>query len=156
MQSAYAVGMESIAAFQAWDGKLVDELRAIAADLIPSDYPLVLAACRDSDVITARAASWVLKAAYENGADIPYPSELLAKNLHWEVALHLLQSVQHVAVDIPPELIARYLKHDKPMVRAWALDAYVRLGAPDADRTLAAAADDPAASVRARARNLAK
>ncbi len=156
VQSRYAVLMDMTAVFQDWDGKTVAPLRQVADGLTPDDYPTLLTACRGTDETAARAASWVVKAGYEAGKDIPYPADLLARDLHWEIALHLLQSIQHVAVDIPPSLITPYLRHDKPMLRAWALDAYVRLGAPDADVALKSAADDPAASVRARARNLTK
>ena len=102
--------------FEGWDGKRVADLRAAADALEPSDYAGLIAACYADDTKTVRAASWVLKAAYEAGADIAFP----------------------------------------PMLRAWALDAYVRLGGSDSDALIAAAANDPAASVRARARNLVK
>lgn len=141
---------------RAWDGKTIAALKAVVDDLTVEDYPDLLLACHNEDEVTARAASWVLKAAYERGASIPYPADLLSSDLHWEIALHLLQSVQHVAVDLPVEVIRPYLTHQKPIVRAWALDAYVRLGAADAAEVLRNAADDPAASVRARARNLDK
>ncbi|MDX8352616.1 hypothetical protein SLH47_09595 [Cognatiyoonia sp. IB215182] len=148
--------MDLIAQLRAWDGKTIAALKAVADDLNVENYRVLLAACRDEDEVTARAASWVLKAAYERGASIPYPADLFSRDLHWEIALHLLQSVQHVTVDFPVEVIRPYLTHQKPIVRAWALDAYVRLGAADAAEVLVKAADDPAASVRARARNLDK
>lgn len=145
-----------MAVLGAWDGRTTAQLRVVADRLTTSDYDTVLTACRSSDETVARAASWMLKAAYEADHAIAYPSDLLAANLHWEIALHLLQSVQHVAVDLSPALIAPYLSHEKPLVRAWALDAYVRTGAPDVEAMLANAAKDTAASVRARARNLAR
>ncbi|MEJ8562677.1 HEAT repeat domain-containing protein [Yoonia sp. GPGPB17] len=148
--------MDMMERFEDWDGKRVADLRAVADALMPSDYADVIAACYADDTKTARAASWVLKAAYEAGADIAFPADILGADPHWEIALHLLQSIQHCAVDLPPEAVIPYLKHEKPMLRAWALDAYVRLGGSDSDTLLAAAANDPAASVRARARNLAK
>ena len=153
-QSRYAAPVDLHATLAAWDGKRTDTLRALAGQLTEEDRPALLRACRSNDELTARAASWVLKACYEAGMDIAYPADMLSDELHWEVALHLLQSLQHVAVDIPPELVGRYLDHKKPMVRAWALDAYVRLGALDAADVLQRAQEDPAASVRARARNL--
>lgn len=145
-----------MAVFRAWDGKTTAALRQVADDLKPADYEALLAACRDQNVLTARAASWVLKTSYERGAAIPYPADLLARDLHWEVAVHLLQSIRHVDVDIPPKMVEPFLSHNKTVVRAWALDAYVRLGGTDADTLLEKALDDPAASVRARARNLMK
>ncbi len=145
-----------MAVFQNWDGKTVADLRGIADQLAPNDYPALLCACRSADPVIARAASWVLKAAYEDGAEVAFPADVLAGKPHWEIALHLLQSIQHCAVDMPPEIVRPYLTHQKPMIRAWALDAAVRLGAPDALVLLRVAADDPAASVRARARNLLK
>ena len=140
--------------FAAWDGKHTDQLRDLATQLTKDDHPSLLRACHSQHDQTARAASWVLKALYEAGNDIPFPADVLSHNPHWETALHLLQSVQHVAVEFPPQIVAPYLKHKRPMVRAWALDAYVRLGAEDAAQVLQNAHDDPAASVRARARNL--
>lgn len=142
--------------FRAWDGKTVAELKAVADELTAQDHCDLLAACRSDELKIVRGASWVLKAAYERGADIPFPADLLGGDPHWEIALHLLQSIQHCPVDLPAETVRPYLQHQKPMVRAWALDATVRLGAPDAAKLLSAAADDPAASVRARARNLQK
>lgn len=148
--------MDMIASFHAWDGKRVADLRDVAQALQVSDVPQLLTACHSKDAKIARAASWVLKAAYDARAEIPFPADLLSADPHWEVALHLLQSIQHCAVDLPPETVLPYLDHDKPMLRAWALDAYVRLGGADAAAMLAKASKDPAASVRARARNLAK
>lgn len=148
--------MDLTSVFQNWDGKTVADLRRVADQLVPADHPALLTACRSNDPLAARAASWVLKAAYEDGAQIAFPADVLAGNPHWEIALHLLQSIQHCVVDLPPEIVRPYLTHQKPIIRAWALDAVVRLGAPDADELRRAAADDPAASVRARARNLQK
>lgn len=142
--------------FEDWDGKRVADLRAAADALEPCDYAALIAGCRGKDAKIARAASWVLKAAYDAGVDIPFPADVLTADPHWETALHLLQSVQHAPVDLPPEMVVHYLNHDKPMLRAWALDAYVRLGGPEAESLLVQAANDPAASVRARARNLVK
>ena len=149
--------MDMMAVFQGWDGKTTARLAEIVAHLRPQDYPVLCDACRSSDDKIARAASWVLKVAYENGmSDIPYPAELLQNELHWEVALHLLQSVRYARAEIPAETVSQYLTHQMPMVRAWALDAYVAINPADAETKLANAAADPAASVRARARNLAK
>lgn len=148
--------MDMITRFHQWDGKRIADLRSVADTLTVSDHAALVAACRNDDTKIARAASWVLKAAYEAGADITYPADVLSSDPHWEIALHLLQSIQHTTVDLPPETVKRYLKHEKPMIRAWALDAYVRLGGPDTEALLAQAATDPAASVRARARNLTK
>lgn len=149
--------MDMMTVLQCWDGKTTASLQSVVRGLKPQDYDALLAACRDEDEKTGRAASWVLKAAYENGlTDIPYPADLLRETLHWEIALHLLQSVRHAKVTMPAENVQPYLTHQKPMVRAYALDAYVALSGADADAVLKQAAADPAASVRARARNLAK
>lgn len=81
----------------------------------------------------------------------------------WPGQLHLCQIAG--ALPLTPDQRTRWvdwaeplLQHDRPFVRAWALDCVCRLSA-DAGvvaRRLSAAARDPAAAVRARARKLAK
>jgi len=83
----------------------------------------------------------------------------------WAAVLHLCQSVQYLTVSEENALalaqwLALMLAHQRPFVRAWALDAMGRLAAQDRRfeeqfaEALGAAQQDPAASVRARARNL--
>lgn len=83
----------------------------------------------------------------------------------WDAQLHLCQSARRLR--IAPETTASWrvwllplLTHKRPFLRAWALDAFCHLAeidealAEDAERWRARMADDPAASVRARARKL--
>ncbi|MEJ6404244.1 HEAT repeat domain-containing protein [Yoonia sp. 2307UL14-13] len=147
--------MDMMTVFATWDGKTTAELKDVAASLTVDDHPTLLSAC-DAGGKTGRAATWVLKSAYESGASIAFPEDVLRGNPHWEVALHLLQSVKYAGARVAPESVRPFLDHKKPMVRAWALDAYVLLDGPDAAKYLRQASNDLAASVRARARNLRK
>ena len=117
-------------------------------------------------------ASWLLKARLEmdnrlSSTQVKSILDRLCMDLNWAAALHVLQSVQHL--DPPPRIdthvrnaIEHYTQHDRPFLRAWALDAFMRLFGANAEyKTQIAllmdhAREDPAASVRARARKLSK
>lgn len=145
---------EARAAFGSEDG-YIDALIVLAGD---QDWPV------------SAGATWLLKYDLERGATL---SEAATAKLiatlgdlrHWSALLHLCQSVRHLRPDeTQASVMARWLAplcaHERPFVRAWALDAVVSLGdrfeplAPQAQAALAAAGEDRAASVRARARKL--
>ena len=114
-------------AFENWDGKTTSDLRDVVDAFHPDLINDLLDACRSDDEVTARAASWVFKALLGKGVRLPFPTNLLADELHWEVALHLLQSFQFTTVDCPPEVVNKYLTNRRPMLRAWGLSGtYLR------------------------------
>lgn len=132
---------------------------AEAVELASDDVPAV-----------AEGATWLLRAWLEGGAVLPAAQvEGLADRLArvgspW-ARLHIAQSVG--LIDITPETRERFaaflrqgLQSERPFLRAWSMDGLVRLAsryeahAGEADRALRAAFEDPAASVRARARRV--
>ncbi|MEM9065741.1 MAG: hypothetical protein AAGB51_09665 [Planctomycetota bacterium] len=118
------------------------------------------------------SVSWMLKHALERGQQISTTeSTLLISSLRddwaWEAQLHICQCVRYI--DTVPGVarslaswIKKRLGHERPFVRAWALDALCALAEINpryrrsAEQALSDAKTDSAASVRARARNLRK
>ena len=83
----------------------------------------------------------------------------------WAAQLHICQSLRLIPLDADQALVlAEWLRpllgSEKPFVRAWSLDAFLHVctllpsHAGEGRMALEAALNDPAASVRARARNL--
>ncbi|AFY72146.1 hypothetical protein Pse7367_3930 (plasmid) [Thalassoporum mexicanum PCC 7367] len=116
------------------------------------------------------AATWLIKHHLENGNNI---SETQIKRLlqqlehltSWSAQLHLCQSLRHLPISLAQteslhQWLTPLLSHKRPFLRTWSLDALCYLAEinpdlePQANQALAKAIDDPAASVRARARNL--
>lgn len=84
---------------------------------------------------------------------------------HWAAKLHYCQAYHQADVPLTDGARARleaWIREDQPFVRAWGMSALVRdatLRGGQEDRIealIAAGLGDPAASVRARARNVAK
>lgn len=118
------------------------------------------------------AATWLLRTFLRGGGELERGRtarviRLLAKVQDDNARLHLCQSVG--ALEIPPrsaEPLARFLRAgaagEHKLVRAWAVDGLWRLARQhrryhaEASAWLERAARDPAASVRARARGVAK
>jgi len=115
-------------------------------------------------------ATWLLRHHVEQGQQLSVELTIrLARQLDmlegWQAVLHILQTIR--SLDIQPdqaeiwvEFSNRHLNHKRPFLRAWSLDALCALAHRHQafrKRALAAleiADQDPAASVRARARNL--
>ena len=128
---------------------------------------LIMLAADATDTVSA-AATWLIKHHLEQGRTLsPAQTGKLIENLlaitAWGAQLHVCQSIRFL--DIPPNyattLIAwlRPLRsHQRPFLRAWALDATCQVARqrenamPEARAALEAALTDPAASVKARAR----
>lgn len=119
----------------------------------------------DRDAAVSGGATWLLKAALEQGAAVDTPRLVagLGKESGWAASLHLCQSVRFLDVEDAEPVVTwlrPLLSHKRPFLRAWALDAMVHVAkaAPDhaqeAEAALEQAGRDAAASVRARARNL--
>lgn len=122
--------------------------------------------------LDAITGSWMLKHALEQGEQltVPLTTRLIAalrEDWAWEAELHICQCVQYMKID-PAEArtLANWLRkrlgHDRAFVRAWSLDALCALASANpryrrsAGEALSDAETDPAASVRARARNIKK
>ena len=120
--------------------------------------------------IVQNGASWLFKAFVEKGGSIAAgTSEHLSRQVicltDWSAMLHVCQSIRYLkfAEDDAGELgrwTRQLLTHNRPFLRAWALDALVHLASfdpalrPAAEMALAEALEDSAASVRTRARKL--
>ena len=156
-----------------WDGTHVAPLKACLAAHAgdPGFAATLIARIGLQSDNSSDAATWLLKAALESGLvlDGGQTDALLARLdavRSPTSTLHLCQVVRLLEVDAnsAPGLCAWLegnLLHDRPFIRAWALDAVVSLARRHprcthiADTALATAESDPAASVRARARKLA-
>ena len=120
------------------------------------------------DATVSDGATWLIKALLDDGGRLAgSETEALLGRLDaitsWQAQLHICQAVRHLAV---PTHLARncadwfeaLLRSNRPFLRAWAMDALQQLASREAvlgDRAAAAlqaAEQDPAASVRARAR----
>lgn len=126
----------------------------------------------DFDGAVSAGATWLIKHHAEAGEPLsPAQCRRLAARLgkitSWDARLHICQSARLLpypleAMSVLYAWALPLLEHDRPFVRAWALDLICHLAerdgayAPSAASALARLARDPAASVRARARNLAK
>lgn len=158
-------------ALQAYDGKTIATLVAIRETL--GDRASLLATLielvGDRPDPVAEGATWLIKDRLEHGGRLtaPQTAELidqLATISAWQARLDVCQSFRFL--ELPPDLTGtcvEWLKplgtSDRPLLRAWSMDALQhlarhdeRLAAEAADR-LAAGERDPAASVRARARH---
>lgn len=156
----------------AYDGKdpsaLIDAREACGDALDFLDR--VIAFCGDARPLVSEGASWILKAELDVGAHLTAgQSALVVAQLErlatWAAALHVLQVVEHLTfceedAQIFLTWAQGFADHRRPFVRAWSLHARVFLGRRypalnvDVAAELVRAEDDPAASVRARARRL--
>ena len=153
-------------ALSEFDGKHVARLRAVVDAFDPAQAERLMRVCENGVARETVAASWVIKAVGERGNadafDWPRLFRVLETAPDWECALHLLQSVQHVADGPTDAQIRPWLDHTRLLVRVWALDAFVRLALHDdalrdeARARIATAQADGPASLRARARALEK
>lgn len=157
---------------KAFDGNAVSMLSETRARLsdAPGYLPALIALFADTEGYISRGATWLwLDHLKAGGTATPEDwaaiSDQLGPITDWQAVLHVLQSVDFLT-DVPSDstpfsdFARRHLKHKRPFVRAWALNALCRLAALDPSLTTEAtkahadALNDPAASVRARARNL--
>jgi hypothetical protein len=132
----------------------------------PGYLDALVALAADGDRPVAEGATWMLKAALEQGralnaAQTARLMDGLERISAWQAQLHLCQIAGRLGVSV--EDAARFrawlsplLDAARPFLRAWALDALCRVQAagPETDGLLERMAGDPAGSVRARVRNL--
>lgn len=124
---------------------------------------------------TSVSATWILRALLKRHEHASLelggpPAAQLIRGLDslaaGDAQLHVCQTIAHVAIPARnAEQLARFLRRcaggDHKFVRAWSVDALHRLSEQhvkyrsEARAALRVALDDPAASVRARARHIA-
>ncbi len=155
-----------------FDGRHVAALESVSSRLEPTGAVLrdLVAKSLSGGEPMQTGASWILRRLLERGAE-PLPGTLdrliagMGRVEGWETRLHLAQCFQWLEPNQAQALTAvrtltEWFGSEKSFVRAWACDAVWRLGlrhaclAAEARRIAALAEVDPAASVRARARNL--
>ncbi|MDF1778390.1 MAG: hypothetical protein P1V13_20365 [Rhizobiaceae bacterium] len=126
--------------------------------------------CCDQRPVIADGATWILKAELEAGVQLSAPLiDRLIASLDdvqsWPARLHLCQCIRHFHLSPGQAFALRLwlgplLNHQRPFLRAWALDGLCHLPnagqEPEILQHLDAMETDPAASVRARARALRK
>jgi hypothetical protein len=157
----------------AWDGTHTGPLEAILVEGAPNAGQLeeAVGLATSEDPNLASGATWLVRRWAEGGSPpsgdvlIALVAALPEVTSPW-ARLHLCQAVRFLAL---PEGLAEEVvsfaeacrASERPFLRAWATDALVAVAAahprfePAAGAALAAAFEDPAASVRARARQLA-
>ena len=156
----------------AFDGWALTVLGEIDADCSKQDgyLDLLLSLCGEPEGAVSNGATWLLKSLLEKGehlsdAQVAALSSQLAAVKDWMAQLHICQSIGHLTVDADSAAsvvswLSPLLSHERPFIRAWALDALCSVAAnhPDylevARAAHKAASGDAAASVRARCRNI--
>ncbi len=157
-----------------FDGKTTGSLEVAckAAGKDFTEFERLLKFAGSEDTRLQIAATWALRKLLELGAEMTVEHcnsfvKIAAAQTAWEAQLHIVQSVQFIRnQDLNArqlaEIIMPWHAAERPFLRAWTLDAVCHLAQldaglkPDARTLLAQSEADPAASVRARARNLRK
>ncbi|MEO0591625.1 MAG: hypothetical protein AAFZ11_13860 [Pseudomonadota bacterium] len=127
-----------------------------------------LALIGDEADYVGSGATWLLKSFLERGGTLSAPQTqalitALPRAAHWSTQLHLSQSIRHLSLTATQatactDWIGPLLMHKRPFLRAWSLDALAHVAQAHAEyreefrKALRQASEDPAASVRARAR----
>ena len=156
----------------AFDGRNLAALREIAArhEGSPEYVDGLVALADGSDSRVSDGATWLVKAYLETGRELTkLQCRMLISKLktveNWAAQLHLCQVVRYLSPNAQEaDEIVRWLlpllAHDRPFLRAWSLDALCHVSAfysayaNRSEEALHSAAQDAAASVRARAKNL--
>ena len=161
-------------ALKSFDGKattILSEIRVAfdGRETFLSDLVLLSG---HADARVSEGATWLMKDLLEDGI-CPTPSQTedligrLAGISSWQAQLHICQSIRHIETPahlagVCADWLMPLLQSNRPFLRAWSMDALQHLAlqnaelAKRADTALSDAEKDPAASVRARARNWRK
>ncbi|MBV0913768.1 hypothetical protein [Anianabacter salinae] len=156
------------ASLGAYDGRSPSALAELAVRFHnePGFLDCIVDLAASEEERVSEGATWILKSALEAGGslDAARTERLIAsldKVTAWQARLHVCQIVRRLEVPGVDEdrlrawLLDR-LGAERPFLRAWALDALCSLAGTADDSLLEKMAEDPAASVRARVRNLRK
>ena len=155
-----------------WDGKSVDDIRAIYARCKEQSDCIQIMIELIQDPSCQIGASWLLKAWLESknkleASQIKTIYGLLNKLEHWETKLHLLQSLPLMPIGqadrgkVEAFLRANLIDTNK-FVRAWSYNGFYVLATqypayvPEVKQFFEMAMRDEAASVKARIRNIMK
>jgi hypothetical protein len=160
--------------FAQFDGRalsILSEIHVRYKDM-PGYWDDIAARFSAPDDTTQSGATWIwldhLKTGHPSHV---IPAQTIALHLphisYWSAILHILQGLDKI--DLPDDshsafhtFIQPNLSHKRPFIRAWALHALCVLAQQNASYTTAAqtalaqARNDPAASVKARAKQTAK
>ncbi len=161
-------------ALRDFDGKamtILSEARATLGGRPSFLSDLVRLAAHDEANVSA-GATWLIKDHLETGGHLTRAqTKALIGGLDamsfWQSQLHVCQSVQYLKPSAEEaracaDWLTPLLQSERPFLRAWSMDALQHLAlrnaglAARAEAALNEADADPAASVRARARNLRK
>ena len=158
------------AALKSYDGKAASILSEIRAKFGGQSafLPELVRLAAHEDAHVSDGATWLIKDLLEDGVRLtPSQTEDLIGHLDamssWQAQLHICQSVRYLEASAPladvcADWLTPLLRSDRPFLRAWSMDALQHLAlrsatlAGRAEAALNAAEQDPAASVRARAR----
>lgn len=166
--------MDLLTALGKFDGKSTAPLVRLADSIRPDkkNIGLLLAFCEHDDEKIRAAATWIFKRWHDQGTvyspeTVVQFGRLLARSGDWEFHLHLLQMLS--AMNLPAEtarktmpLLGTLVQGSHVLLRAWACSVMTQVAdqhpryRPEVLPALAAAEGDPAASVRARVRQLRK
>ena len=155
-----------------FDGRALTVLGEIEADCAGEDgyLDLLLSLGGEPEGAVSNGATWLLKSWLEKGNELS-PDEVAAlcsqiSSLDdWMAQLHICQSIGHMTIGAGDAAslvswLTPLLTHERPFLRAWALDALCCVAVDHSEYLEAAraahqaAAGDAAASVRARSRNI--
>ncbi len=157
-----------------FDGKRIGPLEAVATQLLTCEGSVdeLLTLSHRGDGKMQTAATWVLKWLGERHVRLSKSQtqeviRLLRSVTHWEARLHLLQLIN--GLEIPPRngtslhrILKENLNDDNKLIRAWSYNGLFVLGEQissfrnQVGELLNKAQHDPAASVRARVRQIGK
>ncbi|MEM6625211.1 MAG: hypothetical protein AAF719_00760 [Pseudomonadota bacterium] len=160
---------EALAAF---DGKAVSLLSEAAVRFgdDPGYIDQLIHLSADPSAHMSSGSTWLLKAHLDEGgtldmAHVDALADQLAHIVDWQAQLHICQCIARLQpTQTSSAKFAGWLQplltHKRPFLRAWSLDAFCAVARvdlsymSDAKAALAAAQEDSAASVRARARKI--
>ena len=160
----------ALATFTGNEVSLLSEVKARFRSQ-PDFETSITALAASDDPMMSRAAMWVILECVREGTLLVHRiSAALHPHLQaladWQAVLCLLQAFDQLSQPIDhaesyADFAEANLSHQRPFLRAWSMNTLCRLArfhpelAARAQRTHQNAINDPAASVRARARNIA-
>lgn len=146
------------------------QLEAVLKPLSPEASIDLLQIVDDPSEVIQNNASWLLLRGIESGWQLTAEQwetwQAALKQLsHWGAMLHFCQAYHHASAGLMSDargILEDWKSHKKPFIRAWAISALVEdakrseLGEDRIAELISAGMSDPAASVRARMRNVVK
>jgi len=136
----------------------------------PDYFDCLVTLAADQDDGVSDGATWLIKSHLDGGGALSgiQISRVLSRIdqvQSWAAQLHICQITQYLIISIEDaghlvNWLQPLLTHSRPFLRAWSLDAFFRISIQHPEFTqrvqecLCTATSDPAASVRARVRNL--